>query len=366
MIPQLKPNYNEQTADALKNYILNDGYITEYKKTEEFENNFKKFLNTNYAIATTSGTCALLLSLLAIDIKKNDEIIVTDLSIVASATPIKLLGGIPKFIDIDINTGIMRDLNDNDFTDKTKAVIYVSLNGRAHNIYNIKNLCKKHNCILIEDAAQSLGSKTIKNDFIGSIGDINCFSLSSPKIISTGQGGIITTNNKTYNDKIRMLKNFGREIKYNNYSIVGTDICPIIGYNFKFTDLQAIVGLEQMKILNERIKRKKEIWDIYYSQLSHIKEIKMIEYQNGWIPFSIDIYIKKRNELAKYLKQNDIGSRFPYLPIHSQQGFKEYNYLSYPNSTNFSKEGLWLPSYPELKNNEIEYICKTIINFFDE
>ena len=187
-------------------------------------------------------------------------------------------------------------------------------------------------------------------------GTLGSFSFSAPKIISTGQGGALITNSDQLNAKIRKLKDFGR-------SSGGNDIHDSIGFNSKFTELQACIGIEQMKKLHSRIIRKKEMWNMYKDLLSSCKEIQLfnhnLEYTTPWF---IDIKAERREDLINFLKVNNIGTRIMYPPINKQQAYNEETI--HKNSELIGKKGLWLPSSITLQNDQIEYICKKIRDFY--
>ena len=199
-------------------------------------------------------------------------------------------------------------------------------------------------------------SQTFPITFTSLIGDIGSFSFSSPKIISTGQGGALITNDDELSDKISKLKNFGR-------SGGGNDIHTQFGINSKFTDLQAVIGIEQMKKLPWRIKRMREMWDLYYSRLSNHPNIMMfVARDDEWIPWFIDIYVDEPKTLQNYLKNKNIGTRVIYPQITSQLIYKQDK--QYPVSEYYSKRGLWLPSSTLLTNENINEICDNIVLFF--
>ena len=234
----------------------------------------------------------------------------------------------------------------------------MSANGRypKTGIDSFVELCKNKNIALIEDAAQSLGSYYPDGAHIGTKGDIGSFSFSAPKIISTGQGGALITNDEILAKKLRKLKDFGR-------SSGGNDIHDSIGYNFKFTELQAVIGIEQMKKLSWRMERKKQIYKKYISNLMNVKEITFFEHNfKHTSPWYIDCMVKNREKLQDYLRENKIGTRIMYPPINQQ---KAYSYEgSFPVSENIGKCGLWLPSMSQLTDNQIDYITEKIIEFY--
>ena len=239
----------------------------------------------------------------------------------------------------------------------TKAVIHVSLNGRCNDLEALKRLCREKNLMLIEDAAQSLGSWQ-KGSHLGTLADIGIFSFSVPKIISTGQGGALVTNNDDLAHKIRRLKDFGR-------ARGGIDTHDTVGFNFKFTDVQAVIGLEQMKKLPERIGRKKEIYQRYESGLKGLSTVEMIATNlEDTCPWFIDIYVEEPVRLSAVLKSKEIGSRLVYPPIHSQKAY-DYSHSVLPVSNRYCQRGLWLPSSFLLSNDDIDRTCDAVRRFFD-
>lgn len=355
-IMQHRPTFEKEEADATYKYMLEDSFITEYKKTEELENMISKYLKCKECIMTTSGTSAIILSLIALDLNIGDEVIVPNYTMIATVNAIRMLKLKPIIIDIDKDTfTINLDTIKKNVTNKTKAIIHVSLNNRSINMFGLVNYCKEQNFYLIEDSAQSLGCK-INGKNLGTFGNIGCFSLSSPKIISTGQGGFCVTDNELLAKKMRMIKNFGRRES-------GQDNFEIFGINLKFTDLQAVIGIEQMKKMDYRVKRMREIFDLYYNELKDIVEMRA-PHNDEWIPWFIDIFIDKREELVEFLKKHKISTRPVYGEINKTKMY--YNKKIFVNSQYVSEHGLFLPSYITIKDNDIKHICKLIKFFYNK
>jgi perosamine synthetase len=356
MLLQSQPNFDIQEANACFEYMKSgNNFVTEYKQTEELEKMICKYINVKHCIMTTSGNMALILSLMALDIKEGDEVIVPNYTMIASINSIKMIGAIPIIIDVQKDTfTISLDEIQKYITHKTKAIMHVSLNNREYNIEEIKNYCKINNLYLIEDSAQSLGC-FVKGKHFGTFGDIGCFSLSPPKIISTGQGGFVVTDNTDLYNKMMMIKNFGRKSG-------GIDIFEVFGINMKFTDIQAVIGIEQMKKLPGRIIRMREIFDIYYKNLHNYCRLIYPAFDT-WIPWFIDIFIDNRESLMIFLKKHNIQTRITYPEINKTPMY--FNNKLYPNSEYVSKMGLFLPSHTHLTNDEIKNICNLIILFID-
>jgi len=358
-IPQMEPWFGNEEAAALNEYMLGDGWVTEFKKTEEFENRIADFVGVKHCVAVNNGTVSLTLAAIASGIGSGDDVIIPNYTMVASPNSVKMIGANPIFVDIELDSLCLDiELTRDAITPKTKAIILVSANGRypKHGIEKFSELCKEKGLVLIEDSAQSLGSFYPDGSHIGSAGLIGSFSFSSPKIISTGQGGALVTNDDDIAYKLRRLKDFGR-------SRGGIDFHDSIGYNFKFTDIQAVIGIEQMKKLQWRIERKKEIFRLYESNLNSLKEVAFFQTDlQKTSPWFIDSLVENRTDLIKHLKSKNIGTRLMYQPLNKQ---KAYNLPGhFPCSDKIGESGLWLPSASQLENEEVNIICRHIVDFY--
>ena len=360
-INQMEPWIGKEEKQAVVKYLDSGGWLTEFKKTEEFEQMIAEYVGIKHACVVNNGTVSLFIALKALGIGKDDEVIVPDLTMIASANAVILSGAKPILVDINKqNLCIDLDVAERAITKKTKALMFVSLNGRSLDMNKITSFCKKHNLYLLEDAAQSLGSRW-NGKHLGTFGEIGSFSFSTPKIITTGQGGALVTNDDRLIKKIRYIKDFGR-VKS------GVDEHIALGYNFKFTDLQAVIGIEQMKKIEFRIERKKEIYNLYRETLSSIRQVQFIPTNLENIsPWFIDIFVERKKELIAHLLKNQIGSRSFYPPIHTQAPYKEwgkYKKKHFVVSEETSSKGLWLPSASSITNKTILYICKEIKRFY--
>lgn len=352
MLKQIEPNFTALDATKVYEYMLSGGWCTEYKKTKEFEEAIAEFVGSKYAFAVPNGTTALTLALMAVGVKPGDEVIVPSLTMIATANAARMLGADIKFIDSD-ETGCM-DINQTikAITKKTKAVIYVSLNGRHNDLSSLFVRCKLKGVYLIEDACQSLGSY-YGGRMLGTIGDIGCYSLSPHKIISTGQGGILVTNSNWFSRKIEALKDFGRLEP-------GVDWHPKFGINAKFTDIQAVLGLSQLSRICTRIAKKKYIFDRYRHNLKGV--VKFIDTDlTKTTPWFVDIYLMRKTQLADFLKANEIETRPMYPPVHIQPCYNDSVCLR--QCQVLSLEGLWLPSSLNLSDDDIDMVCNKIKEF---
>jgi perosamine synthetase len=326
--------------DAVHAYMsTGDPFLTEFKETEKFEAKLKQVIGSEYCSATPSGTSALITALLACGVQSGDEVIVPAYTMVATVNAVRVLGAIPVIVDVSRETYTM-ELHSvrKAFTLKTKAVIHVSLNNRSIDLPELATFCKMNRLFLIEDAAQSLGCR-LDGKHYGTFGDIGCFSFSTPKIITTGQGGCVVTNNTDLAAKIRTLKNFGRRES-------GGEVYESFGLNFKFTDIQAVIGISQLEKLEERVKRMREMFELYYSELH---EFMLPPQSDEWIPWFNDILVKDRDLVGEFLKRHGVQTRVTYPALHDCA-----------NTNHISTYGLFLPTHFKLTNEEIRYICRLL------
>lgn len=355
----MQPSYDENEISAVTKYINSGAWITEFKETRNFEASIAEYTGAAYCSVMMNGTVTLIAALMAMGIKAGDEVIVPDFTMSATSHAAALIGAKPVFVDVERSTLCM------DFekmkaavTEKTKAVIFVDLNGRCSEKFeDIIAFCREKELYLIEDAAQALGS-TYNGKALGTFGDIGSFSFSMPKIITTGQGGAIITQSAELYDKLIKIRDFGREC-------AGSDHYMMIGANFKFTDLQAVLGIEQMKKMPDRIKRKKKICQKYDELLGKIGQIEL--FKNNYAdtaPCFYEVLCNERDTLIDFLRLKNIGARKFYPPLHSEPAYG-YNELSFPVTEEISAKGLWLPSSVLLTDDQIEYICGCIAEFYN-
>jgi len=363
IISQYEPLIGYSEKEAMAEYMNNPGFLTEYKKTEEFEKQITNTIGVKYCSVVNNGTISLSLGLIALGIKPGDKVIVPDITMIATINAVKFIGAIPVLCDV--NENILLDLdkavtlirNDSEI----RAVIIVSLNGRAHlsEIYGFKAICDEHKVKVLGDDAQSFGSKNYEDKFIGTcVSDISSFSFSMPKIITTGQGGALISQDANLAQTIKKLKDFGR-------SSGGNDKHDYFGINSKFTEMQAVIGIEQLKDIKYRIQRKKELYSLYYNELKDVSSVKFINYNVPcWTPWFVDVFVKDKQELQQYLKDKGIGSRSIYPAIHTQAVYPEYNDMYFPKSSRLADTGLWLPSSFTLTDSDVIYICESIKEFY--
>ncbi len=357
-IPQMRPLFGLEERSELLQYLEEDGFITEFQRTYEFEKKIASFTGARHAIVVNNGTISLTLAAIALGIKPGDDVIVPNYTMIGTPNSIKMIGANPIFVDVEPSTLVLdADQVRRSLTTKTRAIMLVSANGRspACGIEKFEELSLKTGVPIIEDAAQSLGSFYKDGRHVGRAGAIGSFSFSAPKIISTGQGGALITDDDALGDRVRRLKDFGR-------SGGGNDIHDSIGFNFKFTELQACVGLAQMRQLTDRLKRKKEIW-LRYSQKLAVSTVSLFNHDLAiCAPWFIDCLAERRDELVCYLNEKGIGTRTMYPPINRQKAYALSG--KFPVAEDVGRRGLWLPSMVQLTDKQIDFICTEINNFY--
>jgi perosamine synthetase len=360
-INQIEPLITLKERDAMTQYLLSDGWLTGYTKTEEFEQMIADFLGVKYCVVVTSGTAALYLSLLALGMGKGDKVIVPDYTMIATPNAVKWVGADVTLCDIERDT-LCVDLDEVGLWTDTKAMIYVPINGRSGDMDEVVEFCQDNYIHLIEDACQALGSKW-NNKYLGTFGDVGIFSFTPHKIITTGQGGAVVTDNKDIYDKVKSLKDFCR-VK------PGVDIHTDIGFNFKFTDLQAVIGIEQMKGIESRVWKKRKTYYMYKTLLSSVDFIEMLPTDlSQTVPWFVDILLKgvDRVEFRAHLMENGVGTRPFYPPVHSQKPHemiaREVIDSNLSITQSVCQHGVWLPSSIGLTLEEIRYVCGVIKKF---
>ena len=357
-INQMEPWFDSEEKEALNRYMDEGGWVTEFKKTFEFQDLIKDYTGARHCIVVNNGTISLSLMAMASGIKSGDEVLVPNFTMVATPNSLKMFGAKPKFVDVDPKTlCISLDEIKRYVSKKTKAVFLVNANGRYPlEINEIVSYCKDKNLILLEDSAQALGSFYEDGVHQGRKGIAGSFSFSAPKIISTGQGGAIITDDDELAYNISRLKDFGRKGG-------GNDVHEMIGYNFKFTDIQAVIGITQMSKLDWRVNRMKEIYSLYKENLSNVKEVCFFDQDlQNTTPWFVDVKVKRREDLMTWLKKNKIGSRVMYPPINKQAAYNIEG--DHKVSNEIGKNGLWLPSSSKLTNEQINYVCEKINEFY--
>lgn len=359
VIPQMEPWFGEEERLALDAYMREGGWLTEFRNTQDFEQTIAKYIGAKHCIATNNGTTALMMINYCLGLSPGDEVIVPNFTMIATPNSVVATGATPVFVDVDAQTLCLKYAEtEAAITSNTKAIILVNANGRSpkEGIDRFLKLARSRGIALIEDSCQALGSWYDTNRHMGTVGLAGAFSFSVPKIITTGQGGVVVTNDDEFAAKLRKVKDFGR-------TGGGNDVHGSIGYNFKFTEMQAVIGIEQMKKLAWRVERKKDILRRYMKLLSAVSQVKFfIQDLNLTTPWFIDTYVENRTSLQEYLKNKGIGTRVMYPPINHQEAYRIKG--EFPNSNYVGTHGLWLPSASQLSDEQIDYISNSIRDFY--
>jgi len=367
MIPVAEPCLGEE---ELKNVIeaVKSGWISSKGKfIEEFEEKFARYCGRKYGVATSNGTVALHLALKALGIGKGDEVIVPTLTFVATANAVTYCNAKPVFIDSHPEYWCINpDKIEEKITPRTKAIIPVHLYGHPCDMDLIMEIAEDHNLYVIEDAAEAHGAE-YKGEKVGSFGDISCFSFYGNKIITTGEGGMCLTNNEELAEKMRILRDHGmnpnRRYWYDE-----------IGFNYRMTNLQAAIGVAQLKKLDEFVEKKRQIAEWYAEELKELEEKRIIKLhpEMPWAKcvywmYSILIEDKaeiSRDELMKKLEEKGIETRPFFVPMHVLPMYNMGEIL--PISEELARKGLNLPSSVNLKKNQVEsYVICTLRRYLN-
>ena len=362
MIIQIQPWINWSEIKHIFK-VVKSTYITEGKATLLFEEKTKELTNSKYAMAYANGTLALYAALKSLNIGKGDEVIIPNLTFIATANAIIMAGAKPVFCEIDKDDlGISPQKIIPLINKNTKAIMPVHLYGYSCKMDKLLEISKVYKLKIIEDAAQGVGVH-YKEKHVGTFGEIGVLSYYGNKTITTAEGGMILTQNKGIYTKCYRLKNHGRDKK-------GMFIHEHIGYNFGYTDLQASIGLAQMKKLKTIINKKKNIFEKYYNELSSIKQLQFykIENQKNPVYWFSSIYTKDKQKLKDFLWKNGVQTRDFFYPLHLQPCYKNKSFNindDYKISEDIYNYSLSLPSSVILKNREINKVIRLIKSFYN-
>ena len=370
-IPVSKPLVTQNDSKNVYK-ILKKGWISsEGPEVKKFEENFTKIINRKFSISVSNGTAALEIAVKALGIKKNDEIIMPNFTIISNALAVIRQNAKPILVDCNLENWNMKISDiEKKITKKTKAIIATHIYNFPLDIDKIIKICKKKKILLIEDAAEVIGQK-YKGKMCGSFGDISTFSFYANKQITTGEGGMISTNNKKINLKCKSLRNlcFGQKNRFNHEDI---------GWNYRLSNIQATLGLSQLKRIKKIVKRKEQIGKKYYSILNRNKNLQILKPKCSFaknIYWVVGIVIKNKKlkidakKLAQKLIKLGIQTRPFFWPMHKQKALRDlglFKKQKYPNSEFLSKYGLYLPASLDITDKEINFICRTINHFLKD
>ena len=343
-IPFFVQEFTQEMEDAALDALRNEQFVGGESVTK-FEEEFARFVGTEYAVSVSSGNSALQLSLLAFDISSKSKVLTSTNSFIASANCIRMVNAYPILADIDPNDG---NIDVKNISEKIDAIIPVHIYGNPCDFDSVKELAETQKVPIIEDACQAHGA-LYRGKKVGSISDVGCFSFYPTKNMTVGgDGGMVTTNNEETAQKIRSLRDNGRKTK--------TEF-DRLGFTMRLNTVSAAIGRVQLRHLDEKNSRRREIASIYRRKLN--ENCILQENKDGESVYhQIVVHHKKRDEIRERLAKQEIGSAIHYArPIHLESIYAKYNY-KLPNSEKFCKEIMSLPSYPSLTDEQVSYISE--------
>jgi len=363
-IPVNKPSINKEDINSVLSVLKKKWISSDGPEVKTFENKFSKKVNRKYSIAVSNGTAALEIAIKALGIKKNDEVIIPNFTIISNALSVIRQNAKPVLIDCDLKTWNMKIKDiEKKINKKTKAIIITHIYSFSNDMDKILRVCKKHNISVIEDAAEVIGLN-YKKKMCGSFGDISTFSFYANKPVTTGEGGMISTNRLDLYNKCKSLRNlcFGKKQRFNHDDI---------GWNYRLTNVQAAIGYGQLKNISWIVRRKREIGKLYYKLLKKNNNIIIQPLRNDFsdnIFWVYGVVVKNaskitRDKIVKLLHDKKIQTRNFFYPMHKQKIFKKLKVFSkkkYPIAEYLSSNGFYLPSGLGITNKEIIYVANTL------
>jgi len=360
MIPVCEPKLSgkelEYVTDCIKtNWISSKGkYIT------AFEEKFSKYCGAKYGIATSNGTTALHLALASLGIKTGDEVIIPTFTMIATVNSVTYTGAKPVLVDSELKTWNMDPSKiEKKITQKTKAIMVMHTYGHPCDMDLIREIAEKHDLYVVEDAAEAHGAE-YKGKKTGSLSDAGCFSFYANKIITTGEGGMVVTNNEKIAEMAKLLRDQAFEPK--------RFIHRYVGFNYRITNLQAAIGVAQMDIIDESVNTRRRNAQLYNSLLKDVKGITLPPNaswaKNVYWMYTVlieDSFGMSRDDLMKFLKGKGIDTRSAFYPVHAQPVYaKQYASEKYPVADELSRKGINLPSGNILTKSQIETVVEAI------
>lgn len=368
-IPYGKQWIDEDDIEAVVNALRSD-YLTTGPRVQEFEEKLADFAGADYGVAAANGTAALHIACMAIGLQKGDEVITTPITFAASANCILYCGAVPVFADIDpVTYNISPDSIRKCITKRTKAVIAVHYCGQPCDMDAISQIAREYNLIVIEDAAHALGAD-YKGRKIGSLSDMTCFSFHPVKHITTGEGGMVTTNNRELYEKLALLRTHGITRDEKSFLIKGEGPWyyeqSVLGYNYRISDIQCALGLSQLKKLNFFLEKRYEIVRFYQEALKEEKDLILPAEAEGchssWHLYVIQVRAEKRRTIFEQLRADGIGVNVHYIPVYKHPYYQKHGY-----SRVYCKEAeqlysrmITLPVYPALTQSQQEYVIEKV------
>ncbi len=359
--PVYKPSLRGNELRYVTECIESTWISSKGKFTEIFEKRFAGYINADYATSVCNGTVALHLALLVLDIKQGDEVIVPTFTYVASVNAVMYVGATPVFVDSLPNTWQMDPADvERKITKKTKAILAPHIYGHPCEMETLLEICRRNNLLLVEDCAEAIGSK-YNNKHLGTFGDIAAFSFFGNKTITTGEGGMLTSNSKALIDRAKKLKNQGlSDIEYWH---------DTVGYNYRMTNICAALGVAQLERIDEIIAAKLRIASVYKKAFENTEIIFHGQAGNVlnsyWMCSVLIPAAEQRNDLRAFLRLSGIETRPLFPPVHSMPMYANYTKDNFPVAADISSRGINLPSYPDLSDDEVNFIAKQVVKFIN-
>lgn len=356
--PLMGAREKELVCEVLDRHFPNDG---EY--TDRFEAEIAKFCDVPYAVAVTSGTAAITIALLACGVGHGDEVLVPDITFIATANAVQWAGATPILVDVRQSDFMIDPVAiERAITPRTKAIVPVHVSGRSAPMQEILAIAEKYNLYVVEDTAEGLGSR-LNGQALGSFGIAGTFSFSPAKTITTGQGGMVITRDADLARKLRLYKDQGRPVRGTG----GADEHIALGFNFKYTNLQAAMGLAQLEDFDSRIEHQRQLFYWYQKHLPESPRLRLLNFdvEGGIVPQWVDIFVENRDSLVEFLEAHQIQPRKFWYPLHTQAPYLQSN-DQFPAATHVGSGGLWLPSSLTLTEADVQTICSVIQDWLDE
>jgi len=353
MIPIAKPLLGKEEKKAV-NEVIDSGMIAYGPKTKQFEEEFAKYVGVKHAVATPSGTAALHLGLVSLDVGPGDEVILPSFSFIASANAVLFCNAKPVFCDVDIDSfNIDSEKVKELITEKTKAIMPVHLYGQAADMNALLEIAEDHELSLIGDACQSHGAE-YGGKMVGSFGDCECFSFYPTKNMTTGEGGMVTTDSDALFKRLNSLRNHGRVQTQWGYEH------DRVGYNYRMTDLASAIGLVQLKKLPDFIEKRRENASYYDKNLEHVKT-PVVTDKAKHVFHQYTIQVDKREQLMEELKKEEIGFGIYYpKPLHQYPHLERFAHDDLTISEKLSEVSLSIPVHPALTKSDVESVVSVV------
>lgn len=355
-IPQFR-SFVDRSDHAAIARVFDDKYIAEGKVGVEFRDTLIDYIGASHGVLASNGTLALYLALRALGIGPGDEIIVQDTTFIATANAVEMTGAKPRFVDIVSYKDPSIDLSRIEVGENTKAVMVAHLYGTAcSNIEAVAAFCRDRGLWLIEDAAQAFGVRGAERH-CGTWGDVGTFSFFADKTITTGEGGLVVTNDESLHERMVYLRNQGRVAS-------GSFVHPEIGFNFRLTDMQSALGLAQFSKLDVITAAKSEIYSSYRRHLEGQVEFLDVRPDFSFIPFRVVVFVDDAEPVMERMKARGIEPRSVFYPMHRQPCFGRYSYAEseFPNANACFRRGICLPTWIGLDAEQIEYVSRALID----